>query len=145
MEARYRPRMDIARRREDFASRFNKALQASGRSELSDGELLKLFGRHGIAVTTQTVSNWRHGKHMPRLEQIEGLAAALGIEAAELAFGKLRVGESRAAWPMQSTEERALVEGLALLDDEQKALVRDLVRVLGQRRAGQRSGRRKRP
>ena len=93
--------MDIARRRQGFASRFNKALETSGRSGLSDGELLKLFGRHGIAVTTQTVSNWRNGKHMPRLEQIEGLAEALNMEAAELAFGgkggKLRVQEPRVA------------------------------------------------
>ncbi|WP_440976340.1 helix-turn-helix domain-containing protein [Pseudoxanthomonas winnipegensis] len=140
--------MDIARRRQGFASRFNKALETSGRSGLSDGELLKLFGRHGIAVTTQTVSNWRNGKHMPRLEQIEGLAEALNMEAAELAFGgkggKLRVQEPRAAWHANSPEERTLVEGLALLEPEEKALVQELVRVLGQRHAAKRRGRRKR-
>lgn len=139
--------MDIAQRRQRFASRFNKALEASGRSALSDGDLLKLFGRHGIAVTTQTVSNWRNGKHMPRLEQIEGLAEALGVEAAELAFGgrQVRLGEKMSdAWHPGNPEERTLVEGLALLDQDEKALVHQLVRVLGQRHAGKRRGRPKR-
>lgn len=136
--------MDNAHRRHGFATRFNAALQASGRANLSDGELLKVFGRHGIAVTTQTVSNWRNGKHMPRLDQIEGLAAALDMEAADLAFGKARVAEPRAVWRTEHAEERALAEGLALLDKDGKALVHELVRLLGQRRAGKRAGRRKR-
>ncbi|MFT4198644.1 MAG: hypothetical protein QM601_12185 [Pseudoxanthomonas sp.] len=136
--------MDTAQRRLGFAKRFNAALQASGKARLSDGELLKLLGRHGVAVTTQTVSNWRNGKHMPKLEQIEGLASTLDMDPGELAFGKPRIGESRAVWRAEASDDRVLAEGLTLLEKDEWALVRDLVQLLNRRRTGARPGRRKR-
>lgn len=54
--------MDIEQRRTAFAKRLNGALQKTGKAALSGEEIVKLLARHGVAVTSQTVSNWRNGR-----------------------------------------------------------------------------------
>jgi transcriptional regulator with XRE-family HTH domain len=136
--------METDRRRRAFATRLNAALQASGKDGLSDGDLVKLLARNGVAVTTQTVSNWRNAKHMPKLEQIEGLAGMLVIPPGELAFGTPRIAESKTTY--RDAGERQLVEAFALLGEDERALVRELMRVLTNRamQQGKRPGPRKR-
>ena len=115
---------------------------------MSDGELVKLLARNGVGVTTQTVSNWRNGKHFPKLDQLPGLAATVDADACELAFGRstTRVAEARAAWRAGSDEEQVLVNHYALLNQEQQSLVRELIRVLSSPgKNGKRPGRRKAP
>ena len=41
-----------------------------------------------LHVTRQAVSNWETGKNQPDLETLEALAGALGLEPAELIYGK---------------------------------------------------------
>jgi transcriptional regulator with XRE-family HTH domain len=138
--------MDKDRHRNEFARRFRASIARSGKSELSDGELAKQFGRNGVVVTTQTISNWRNGKHMPKLEQLPGLARSLRTDAAELAFGPAtsRVAEPDLARYASNDEEREVVEGYVLLNDRQRALVLDLIRLLTQPgKSGRRSGPRK--
>jgi len=125
--------MQTEQRRLAFAARFNAALQASGKDKLSDGDLLKLLGRNGVAVTTQTVSNWRNAKHLPKLEQIEGLAAMLEVSPGELAFGARGISEGKVVYRNDAAEERLLVEAFTLLGEDERALVRELVRVLTSR------------
>jgi transcriptional regulator with XRE-family HTH domain len=136
--------MDMQQRRNGFAKRFNAALEKSGHAGLSDGDLVKLLARNGVAVTTQTVSNWRNAKHMPKLEQIEGLAGMLVIPPGELAFGTPRIAESKTTY--RDAGERQLVEAFALLGEDERALVRELMRVLTNRamQQGKRPGPRKR-
>lgn len=122
--------MDAERRKQAFATRFNAALRASGKADHSDGSLVQLLARKSVATTTQTVSNWRNGKHMPKLEQMEGLAAMLGVDPGALAFGNQRVGEPKTAYREGDAEERVLAESFALLGEEERALVRELIRVL---------------
>jgi transcriptional regulator with XRE-family HTH domain len=122
--------MDADRRRQAFASRFNAALEKGKKAVRSDGDIVKLLAREGVATTTQTVSNWRNGKHMPKLEQIEGLAAMLGVDPGELAFGNRHLGEPKIAYREGNAEERALAESFALLGEQERALVRELIRVL---------------
>ncbi|MBR5792757.1 MAG: helix-turn-helix transcriptional regulator [Ruminiclostridium sp.] len=40
-----------------------------------------------LYVTRQTVSNWERGASQPDLEQLEAIAAALGVEVMELLYG----------------------------------------------------------
>ena len=138
--------MDSERRRLDFATRLQSALRRSAKDTLSDGDLVKLLARNGVGVTSQTVSNWRNGKHFPKLEQLPGLAETIDADPCELAFGKptTRVAEKRAVWRAGSTDEQLLVSNYALLGEEQQALVRELIRVLSlPGKNGKRPGRRK--
>ncbi len=132
--------MDMQKRRRAFAKRFNSALQSSGKAELTDGELVKLLARQGVGVTSQTVANWRNAKHLPKIEQFEGLAEMLGVDAGELAFGKPRAAESAAVY-RAADDEQALLEGIALLGDDARQVLRQLIALLGTR--GARPGRRK--
>ena len=122
--------MENDRRRRAFATRFNAALKGSGKADLSDGDLVRVFARKGVAVTTQTVSNWRNGKHMPKLDQIEGLAETLGVPPGHLAFGAERVADRKEGYRAGNDEEKSLVEAFALLGAEERGLVLDLLRVL---------------
>lgn len=138
--------MDNEKRRSEFARRFKASVARSGKSGLSDGELAKLLGRNGVAVTTQTISNWRNGKHMPKLEQLPGLAKTLGTDPAELAFGPVasRVAEPGPARYAATDEEREVIESYVLLNEQQRALIREMIRLLVQPgKDGKRPGPRK--
>lgn len=130
----------MQQRRTAFSKRFNSALQKGGKAGLSDGEIVKLLARQGVAVTSQSVSNWRNAKHMPKLEQIEGVARMLGVDAGELAFGKPRAAEPAAVYRVQG-EDQAMLDGMALLGDDAREVLRQLITVLGARES--RPGRRK--
>lgn len=132
--------MDMQKRRTAFSRRFNSALQSSGKAGLSDGELVKLLARQGVGVTSQSVSNWRNGRHLPKLEQFEGVAEMLGVDVGELAFGKPRAAESAAVY-RAAGGEHALLEDIALLGDDERQVLRQLIALLGGR--GSKSGRRK--
>ena len=132
--------MDNQQRKAAFAKRFNAALEASGHAALSDGDFVKLLARNSVATSPQTVSNWRNGKHFPKLEQIEGIARTLGVDAGYLAFGKPRVGEARSGWNAEAGKDQAIVDGLAVLAPEARDVVQQLIRLLGpsERRPGPR-------
>lgn len=132
--------MDKQQRRAAFAKRFNAALSKGGKAGRSDGELVKLLAREGVAVSSVSVSNWRNGKYMPRLDQIEGIARMLGVEAGELAFGQPRTAEIRAPYGKDG-DEQAFLDDLALLGKQEREAVRNLIRLLGPR--GARPGPRK--
>lgn len=132
--------MDKQQRRAAFAKRFNSALSKGEKAGRSDGELVKLLAREGVAVSSASVSNWRNGKYMPKLDQIEGIARMLGVDAGELAFGQSRTAEIRASYGKDG-DEQALLEDLALLGKQEREAVRNLIRLLGPR--GTRPGRRK--
>lgn len=134
--------MDKQQRKTGFARRFNAALEKGGKATFSDGELVKLLARKGVVTSSQSVSNWRNGKHMPKLDQIEGIAQMLGVDPGELAFGKPRIGESRGAWRSGSDGDQAMAEALTLLGEQEREVLRTLIRMLGSR--GSRPGRRKR-
>lgn len=130
-----------------FARRLHTALQNRGLLEHSDGDLAKLLARHHVAVSPQTISNWRNGKHLPKLQQFPGLAAMLRADPGELAFGKPNsaVAEQRGAWHVAlSADESEIADGYVLLDDRRRALVRELIGLLSlPGKSGKRPGRRK--
>lgn len=132
--------MDMQQRRTAFSRRFNNALQKSGKAGLSDGEIVKLLARRGVSVTTQSVSNWRNAKYMPKLEQMEGVANMLGMDPGELAFGKPRAGETTAVYLAQS-DEQSLLDGMALVGEDARGVLLQLITLL--RPPTSRPGRRK--
>src|SRR5690606_17109131 len=138
----YRLRMDNQQRKAAFAKRFNAALEASGNAVLSDGDLVKLLARHGVATSPQTVSNWRNGKHFPKLEQIEGIAKMLGVDVCYLAFGKekQRLGEAQGNWNAAGAKDQAVLDALTVLEPKTREVVQQLIRLLGpsERRPGPR-------
>lgn len=132
--------MDMQQRRTAFAKRFNAALEKGDKARLSNEDLAKLLARQGVGVTGQTVSNWRNARYMPKLEQMEGVARMLGMDAGELAFGKPRMAEIRAVYG-KGVDEQAMLDGMALLGDQERKVLQSLIRLLGPREP--RPGRRK--
>lgn len=131
--------MNIEQRRAAFAKRLQGALQKSGKAGLSGEEIARLLARQGVAVTSQTVSNWRGGRTMPKLEQMEAVARMLRADPGELAFGKPRTAEPRAGYG-QGGDEQSLLDGFSLLGDDEREALRGLIRLLGPkaRRPGRR-------
>ncbi len=130
----------MQQRRTAFAKRFNAALQKGGKAELSDDDLVKLLARQGVGVSGVSVANWRNARHIPKLEQFEGIARMLNMDPGELAFGKPRTGETRAVYG-HGGDEQSVADSLALLDDQSREVLRSLIRLLGPRNP--RPGRRK--
>ncbi len=132
--------MDMQQRRAAFAKRFADALERSGKAHLSDEKLAALLALRGLTVGGQAVANWRHGRNLPKLEQFEGLAELLEMDVGELAFGRVRVGEARGAWTRD--EDRRLLDDFALLQQAEREVLLDLLRLLLSR--GKRPGAQKR-
>ncbi|WP_330948281.1 hypothetical protein [Thermomonas sp. LB-4] len=126
--------MDKQQRREAFAKRFIAALEREQKAELSDGELVKRLARHGVSVTPATVGNWRNAKHMPKLEQMEGVARLLNMDPGALAFGGPRISEPPKLYAAADSQAHALIERIALLDAKERAVLTDLVALLESRR-----------
>jgi transcriptional regulator with XRE-family HTH domain len=134
--------MDRQDRRAGFAARFIAAVERSGNAGLSDEELSKLLARHRVSVSRVSVANWRNGRHLPKWDEMLGLAETLGVDPGELAFGSRsrRVKEPSASVYAPSTEERQLLDGFTLLAAPQRALVLELIRLLQPGARGKRPG-----
>lgn len=126
--------MDKQQRREAFAKRFIAALEHEHKAELSDGELVKRLARYGVSVTPATVGNWRNAKHVPKLDQLEGLARLLNMDPGELAFGGPRIAEPSKLYAGTDSQDQALLERIALLDAEERTVLNDLIGLLEARR-----------
>ena len=135
--------MDKQQRREAFARRFIAALEREHKAELSDGELVKRLARYGVGVTAATVGNWRNAKHMPKLEQMEGVARLLNMDPGALAFGGARISEPPKLYAAADSQAHALIERIALLDAKERAVLTDLVALLESRRVRAAGKRRK--
>lgn len=132
--------MDIQQHKIGFAKRFRAALERRNLQDQTDGALVRLMARVGLAVSDKTVGNWRNAKHMPTVYQVQALAKWLDIDAGDLAFGKPRIGEARGSWA-QAASTQIESDELALLGAEERTAVMVVVRLLAERRA--RPGRKK--
>ncbi len=120
-----------------FGERFRQSLKRRGLTE-SASELAGLLASHGgVSVAPQAISNWLHGKSMPRPENMRALARLLHMEPQELQFGSDRkVEESPADWRAGSAPRSALdqhaVNAFLALPAAQRKLVRELIHQLAQ-------------
>lgn len=115
-----------------FGERFRQALKRRGLTD-SASELAGLLASHGgVSVAPQAISNWLHGKSLPRAENLRALAKLLHMDPQELQFGGERqVQESPADWrtgaaPRTALDQHAINAFLAL-PAAQRKLVRDLI------------------
>jgi transcriptional regulator with XRE-family HTH domain len=116
-----------------FAQRLRAALEAEG-IEASPAAIERLLAREGaVSVTQQAISGWLNGKHRPKPEHIEALAAILGIEAHELEYRSHKgVRDAPARWPDQVRgHDRLAFEAFLKLPEERRRLVRELIAALG--------------
>jgi len=120
-----------------FAKRLVAALEAAG-IEASPAVLEKLVPRNGGEnVTSQAISGWLGGKHMPKKANIRALAKIVGLPPHELEYGASSKGvrETHATWPDHVRgHDRLAFEEFLSLPETQRKLVRDLIAVLAQAR-----------
>ncbi|MGN2245935.1 helix-turn-helix domain-containing protein [Frateuria sp. GZRR35] len=120
-----------------FAKRLVAALEAAG-IEASPAVLEKLVPRNGGEnVTSQAISGWLSGKHMPKKANVRALAKIVGLPAHELEYGGSSKGvrEAPATWPDHVRgHDRLAFEEFLLLPEAQRKLVRELIAVLAQAR-----------
>lgn len=115
-----------------FAERLKTALEAV---EIDTGpsELEKVLARCGVAVTSQAISSWFKGKHMPRPEAMQALAFIAGVEPYWLQFGKPTkgIGEDRNGWGRKvSGDDRVAIEAYLSLPATTRRVVRELIHIL---------------
>lgn len=119
----------------EFAARLRAALKDVG-IEPSAAVLEKRFNSRygGAPVTAQAISQWLHGKVIPRQDKIRVLAAIVGVDPYVLQYGGRgsRIGETKTEWgeAVISAQDRAMVDAFLHLPAPQRKLVRDLVAVL---------------
>ena len=83
----------------EFSARLRAALQAAN-IEASASVLEKRFNSRyrGTPVSSQAISQWLHGKSMPRQDKLRVLAAIVGLDPHVLQYGsRNRIGDARAA------------------------------------------------
>lgn len=117
-----------------FAKRLVAALEGAG-IEASPVVLEKLLPRHGGGnVSSQAISGWLTGKHMPKQANLRALAKIVGKPPHVLEYGEPSKGvrEAHATWPDHVRgHDRLAFEEFLLLPEEQRRLVRELIAVLG--------------
>jgi len=127
----------------EFSARLRAALKAAN-IEASASVLEKRFNSRygGTPVTAQAISQWLHGKAMPRQDKIRVLAALVGVDAHVLQYGgKHKVAEGRAEWAeIMGPQDRAMVDAFLSLTPAHRKLVRELVNALAARQDGVGSG-----
>ena len=117
----------------EFSARLRAALQAAN-IEASASVLEKRFNSRyrGTPVSSQAISQWLHGKSMPRQDKLRVLAAIVGLDPHVLQYGsRNRIGDARAEWGSGlSAPDRAMVDAFLGLPAPQRKLVRELVSAL---------------
>ena len=113
-----------------FAKRINQALERAG-IDPSPKLLGQLLARHGgTPVTSQAISGWLNGKHLPKQANVRALAKLVGMHPHELQFGDRFVGvsEPRLAWPSDvAGTDKLTIEGFLRLPPKQRELVGEIV------------------
>jgi hypothetical protein len=117
-----------------FAKRLAAALEAAG-IEASSTVLEKLVPQHGgETVTSQAISGWLHGKHIPKQANMQALARITGVLPHELQYGPPThkgMRESNLAWPDHVRgHDRLAFEAFLTLSDAQRKVVRELIALL---------------
>ena len=117
----------------EFSARLRAALQAAN-IEASASVLEKRFNSRyrGTPVSSQAISQWLHGKSMPRQDKLRVLAAIVGLDPHVLQYGsRNRIGDARAECGSGlSAPDRAMVDAFLQLPVPQRKLVRELVAAL---------------
>lgn len=120
-----------------FAKRLAAALEAAG-IEASPAVLEALVPRHGGGtVTSQAISGWLTGKHMPKKANMRALAKIVGLPPHVLEYGAVSKGvrETHTTWPDHVPgHDRLAFEEFLLLPEAQRKLVRELITLLVQGR-----------
>ncbi len=113
-----------------FAKRINEALAKAG-IDPSPKLLGQLLARHGgTPVTSQAISGWLSGKHLPKQANMRALAKLVAMQPHELQYGDRFVGvsEPRLAWPSDiSGTDRLTIEGFLRLPSKQREVVGEIV------------------
>ncbi|HZP68126.1 MAG TPA: helix-turn-helix transcriptional regulator [Rudaea sp.] len=116
--------------RAGFAQRLRKALAQHGLEE-SPTAIEKLLSQHtAFTVTSQAISAWLSGKHLPKQDAIRALARLFGIEPHELQYGSRKASGVREPQPPWPVEDRFAIESFASLPDDYRRLVRDVIATL---------------
>ena len=122
-----------------FGERFRQALKRRGLTG-SASELAALLASHGgVSVAPQAISNWLHGKSLPRPENMRALARLLHMDPQALQFGgQGKVQEAQADWQAGAAPRNALdqhaINAFLALPAAQRRLVRELIDQLAQGR-----------
>mgnify|MGYP003289435598 CR=1 FL=1 len=115
-----------------FATNLKRYMEANGKSRKDISEAL--------GISYYTVTDWVKGKKYPRMDKVEMLAAYFGILKSDLIEEKTEEQKevqkkagtiTDAVLKMKSDAEfLSMVENLTKLDEEQRAVVKQLISAL---------------
>ncbi len=122
--------MNSLKERLEFSSRLQQALRDAEYPPDSPTWLAREFNQHfsGHPVTVHAARKWLQGESIPTQDKLRALAGWLDVPAEWLRFGnaEARKGEQE---PPSSGDAKLLAQ-LQQLDEPQKTILRELLRVL---------------
>lgn len=123
--------------REDFSGRLQQALRDADYSPDSPTQLAREFNIRfpGRPITVHAARKWLVGEAIPTQEKLRTLAQWLGVPAEWLRFGGTPVSNvahgADALLPVRfETEDVKLISDLKRLDERDRAIARELIRML---------------
>lgn len=124
--------------RRAFSERLQQALQNADYAPQSPTQLAREFNVRftGSPVTVHAARKWLVGEAIPTQDKLLALAQWLGVPAQWLRFGTDHAEVRGADLQTPATESRlqpkdlAILESLQLLDDDQRHIVRTVIRLL---------------
>jgi transcriptional regulator with XRE-family HTH domain len=136
--------MKASTEREDFSARLQQALRDADYSPDSPTQLAREFNIRfpGRPITVHAARKWLMGEAIPTQEKLRTLAQWLGVPAEWLRFGGTRHGaehdrvddhqnaEGIMLHSRFETEDVKLIADLQRLDDHDRELARELIRML---------------
>lgn len=136
--------MKASTEREDFSARLQQALRDADYSPDSPTQLAREFNIRfpGRPITVHAARKWLMGEAIPTQEKLRTLAQWLGVPAEWLRFGGARQdtpayhannnnnSEGIMLHSRFETEDVKLIADLQRLDDHDRELARELIRLL---------------
>jgi hypothetical protein len=123
----------ISSERESFSLRLQQTLRNAHHSADSPTELARDFNIRfsGRPITVHAARKWLVGEAIPTQDKMRALATWLAVPVEWLRFGgdELHAEQCKAGEGFKS-EDLKLVEDLQLLDDHDRQIVREFVRIL---------------
>lgn len=123
----------ISNERESFSLRLQQALRNAHHSPESPTELARDFNVRfsGRPITVHAARKWLVGEALPTQDKMRTLAGWLGVPVEWLRFG----GDERRTELLEGAsgfqpEELKLVADLQLLNDHDREIVREFIRIL---------------
>jgi hypothetical protein len=140
--------MKTSSERESFSTRLQQSLQNANLPSNQPTQLAREFNFRfsGRPITVHAARKWLVGEAIPTQDKLRTLAQWLGVTAEWLRFGGAEMHSSANVLRSSSSPDSAetkLIKDFLLLDEYDRQIVQDFIRLLAQKHRGSVAGSKK--